>query len=118
METRRPWHSVVELPGYVARAAKLMNIEEQAAVITALAQDPEAGEVMVGTGGVRKVRVPLAGRGKSGGARVVYYFHSESIPLFLLAVFAKNEKANLSKAERNDLAKLVKALADGYRTKR
>lgn len=117
METRRPWHSVVELPGYVARASKLMNIVEQAEVITALAQDPEAGEVMVGTGGVRKVRVPLAGRGKSGGARVVTYYHDGTMPLFLLGIFAKNEKSNLSKAERNDLAKLVKTLVAGYRKK-
>ena len=66
--------------------------------------------VIKGTGGVRKVRVALEGRGKSGGARVVYYFHSEAIPLYLLTVFAKNEKANISKAERNALARLVELL--------
>jgi len=59
-----------------------------------LARDPECGEIIQGTGGVRKVRVALPGRGKSGGARVIYYFHSERLPVFALTVFAKNEKAD------------------------
>ena len=62
---------------------------------------------MEGTGGVRKVRFAIGGRGKSGGVRVVYYFHSEAMPVYLLTLFAKNEKANLTKAERNALARLV-----------
>ena len=65
---------------------------------------------MAGTGGVRKVRVALGGRGKSGGARVIYYFHSERLPVFALTVFAKNEKANLSPAERNAMAAVVRAI--------
>ncbi len=51
--------------------------------------------------------------GKSGGARVVYYFHSDVMPVFVLDIFAKNEKANLSKAERNALARLVQILKRG-----
>jgi hypothetical protein len=50
------------------------------------------------------------GRGKSGGARVIYYFHSEAMPLYLLTVFGKGHMANLTKAERNDLAELVRVL--------
>jgi hypothetical protein len=71
---------------------------------------PDAGH-----GRRAKVRVGLEGRGKSGGARVVYYFHSDTIPAFLLTVFAKNEKSNLSPAERNTLARLVKDLVNTYR---
>ena len=48
--------------------------------------------------------------GKSGGVRVIYYYHSERIPLYLLTVFGKNEKNNLTKAEANALSKLVKLL--------
>jgi hypothetical protein len=70
---------------------------------------------MEGTGGVRKVRFPVQGRGKSSGVRVTYYFHYETLPVFLLAVFAKNEKANLSKAAQNELAKLVVRLVEAYR---
>jgi hypothetical protein len=65
---------------------------------------------MQGTGGVRKLQWALGGRGKSGGARVIYDFHSEAMPLYLLAAYGKNERANLSKAERNDLAGLVRIL--------
>jgi hypothetical protein len=66
---------------------------------------------MQGTGGVRKMRWRRAGRGKSGGVRVIYYFHSERIPLYLLTVFAKNAQANLTRSERNELAGIVAGLA-------
>jgi len=75
-----------------------------------LAANPRAGDLIQGTGGVRKLRWRRGGRGKSGGVRVIYYFHSVAMPLYLLAVFGKNERANLSKAERNDLAGLVHLL--------
>ena len=65
---------------------------------------------MEGTGVVRKLRWGRGGRGKSSGARVIYYYHSEMMPLYLLAMFAKNEQDNLSKAERNGMAKLVDIL--------
>ena len=69
-----------------------------------------AGDLIAGTGGVRKLRWARDGRGKSGGVRAIYYFHSEAMPLYLLTMFAKNERANLSKAERNELADLVDVL--------
>jgi len=52
----------------------------------------------------------VQGKGKRGGVRVIYYFHNEAYPLFLLTVYAKSRKANLSKTERNDLRKLVPLL--------
>ena len=63
---------------------------------------------------MRKVRVALAGRGKSGGARVIYYFHSEKLPLFALTVFAKNERANLTVGERNAMALVVRAIKQQF----
>jgi len=63
-----------------------------------------------GTGGVRKLRWGLGAQGKSGGVRVIYYAHSEEMPLYLLTLFAKNERANISKAQRNELAELVDLL--------
>jgi hypothetical protein len=90
----RPLQTVVETAEFLVRSSKLMSDEQRARVVEMLARDPECGEIMRGTGGVRKVRVALAGRGKSGGARVIYYFHSEKLPLFALTVFAKNERAN------------------------
>ena len=69
---------------------------------------------MQGTGGIRKLRWSAQGRGKSGGVRVIYYYHNGSVPLFLLTVFGKGEKANLSKAERNDLAIFTTLLLQNY----
>lgn len=88
----------------------IFTTQEREAVVTMVANDPECGEIMQGTGGVRKVRVGRGGRGKSGGGRVVYIHHDADHPIFLLAAFAKNGKANLSKAERNEMAKFVKTI--------
>jgi hypothetical protein len=84
-------------------------------MIAFLAANPESGDLMPETGGARKLRWRAQGRGKRGGARVIYYYHNESIPLFLLNVFAKNEKANLTKAERNEMRDLLPRLVAGYR---
>ena len=69
---------------------------------------------MQSTGGIRKLRWSAPGRGKSGGVRVIYYYHNGVVPLFLLTVFGKGEKANLNKAERNDLAKFTSLLLQNY----
>ena len=109
-------HTVVETAAYVAAAkdAGMSDAERQLAV-SVLADDPQAGDVMQGTGGCRKVRIAGRGKGKSGGYRIITAFGGGDVPVFLLTVFGKGEKDNLAKAERNDLAKLTKALFDGYR---
>jgi hypothetical protein len=83
-----------------------------------LSATPEAGRIVAETGGVRKVRWGLAGRGKRGGARVIYYYHSERLPLFLLTAYPKNEKANLTQAERSAMKRLVQILIAGYPRKK
>lgn len=109
------WITVVETRAYLARAEKLMSLAEQQQVVDMVAKDPTCGVVLEGTGGIRKLRLGVGGRGKSGGVRVIYYFHSHFMPVFLLTVFAKNEKANLSRAERHQLAALVDGLVKHYR---
>ncbi|MEZ4270164.1 MAG: type II toxin-antitoxin system RelE/ParE family toxin [Myxococcota bacterium] len=104
------WLTVVETPAFQSRASGRLSQSEVEAVISTLAKDPTQGPVITGTGGVRKVRVAIGGRGKSGGARVIYYFYNRSMPLFLLTVFAKNEQANLTQSERNLLSKVVTSL--------
>ncbi len=105
--------TVAEVPEYIRRSAKLLSESERNDVIDYVAANPKAGDLIQGTGGIRKLRWARGGRGKSGGARVIYYFHSEVLPLYLLTVFGKGEKADLSKGERNELAKLVQVLK-GY----
>lgn len=106
--------TVAETTEYLRRAEKLLSEEERRDVVSYLALHPRAGDLMEGTGGVRKLRWARAGRGKSGGVRIIYYFHSEAMPLYLFTLFAKNERANLSKAERNDLADLVEVLVAAW----
>ena len=84
-------------------------------MIAFVGANPEAGGVMPESGGVRKFRWAAKGKGKRGGVRVIYYFHNEAFPIFLLTVYAKNQKANLTKAERNDLKTLVPLLIGTYR---
>ena len=106
--------TVVETGRFLKDAAQLMPEEERTRLVAFIGLNPESGDLIPETGGVRKLRWGLAGRGKRGGARVIYYFHSEKIPVFLLAAYGKNEKANLTKAERNVMAKLIPALVAGY----
>ena len=102
--------TVAETPEYIRCAERLLSAADRMEVVEYLAANPKAGDLMQGTGGVRKLRWGRGGRGKSGGVRVIYYFHSDAMPLYLLTVFGKNERANLSKAERNELAGLVRML--------
>jgi hypothetical protein len=106
--------TIVELPEFQKRAIILFTDEEKLSIINYLARHPVAGDILQGTGGIRKLRWSAQGRGKSGGARVVYFYHNGTMPLFLLSVFGKGEKANLSKAERNDLARLTNLLRKHY----
>ena len=104
--------TVAELPEYLRVAGKTLADADRHAIVDYLAGHPTAGALIQGSGGVRKLRWARDGRGKSGGVRVIYYFHSEDMPLYLLTMFAKNERANLSKAERNELASLVDMLVE------
>ncbi|NOQ35980.1 MAG: addiction module toxin RelE [Methylococcaceae bacterium] len=106
--------TLVELPEYIRRASSLLKDSEKQGIINYLAGHPLEGATMQGTGGIRKFRWTSGNKGKSGGVRVIYYFHSKALPLFLLTVFGKNEKANLSKSERNELARFVNLLTKNY----
>ena len=105
--------SVVETKEFLKKAKPLVSDSERAELVAFVGANPESGEIIPETGGVRKIRWALEGMGKRGGARVIYYYHNERLPVFLLSAYAKNRKANLSKAERNAMKRLVPALA-GY----
>lgn len=106
--------TIVELPEFLRKSEKLLTISQRLSIINYLAEHPASGDIVQGTGGIRKLRWSAQGRGKSGGVRVIYYYHNETIPLFLLTVFGKGEKANLSKSERNELAKFTSLLIKQY----
>ena len=114
-----PMHSVpmtvIETASFLRDAKRLMDDSERLEIVLFLARNPDAGDIVQGTGGIRKVRFAREGSGKSGGYRVIYFFHSQDIPLFALNIFAKNEKANISPAERNALKALSAQLVAAYR---
>jgi hypothetical protein len=107
--------TVVETREFVRRADTMMTEEARDALVAYLSAHPTAGDLIQGTGGVRKLRWGLEGRGMRGGARVIYFYHSANMPLFALTVFAKNERSDLTQADRNDLRGLTKVLVETYR---
>ena len=92
-----------------------MSKDERDAAVAAVAADPRAGDLMPGTGGCRKLRIAGRGRGKSGGYRVITYWAGSALPVFLLTVFGKGDRANLTRAECNTLATITGRLATAYR---
>ena len=104
-------HTVVETESYLRDVKSAGMTEDQRnAAVDLVATNPEAGDVMQGTGGVRKAQLAGRGKGKSGGYRIVYYFGGGDIPVFLLTVFGKGEKANLTQGEKNALRSLTAIL--------
>lgn len=107
--------TVVELPEFQRRARSIMTDTERDAAISWIASNPEKG-VPLG-GGLRKVRIPREGGGKSGGFRTIYVFGGRHMPIFLITVFAKNEKANLSPREQAAAVEMSKEIVDMWSNK-
>lgn len=109
--------TIVETPEFQRRARALMSEDDRLALIDAIARNPRAG-VSIG-GGVRKVRIARDGAGKRGGYRVIYFYGGDDDrPVFLITVFAKTEKANLTRSETEQIKGLGTLLADSYRSPR
>jgi len=106
--------TIVELPEFQRRSSGLISDSAKQGIINYLATHPQTGAILQGTGGIRKFRWSSGNKGKSGGVRVIYYYHNDQMPIFLLSIFSKSEKSNLTKSERNDLAKFTTHLVDNY----
>ena len=87
-----------------------MTAENESVLFGELQDDPERGDLIIGSGGVRKIRVALGNRGKSAGARVVYNYFATKERIYLLLVYRKNKKSNLTKAEINQLKILTEQI--------
>ena len=108
--------TVAETEEFQRKARALLSEEERTELIDFIARNPTAG-VAIG-GGVRKFRYARKGGGKSGGYRVIHFYSGEeTVPIFLITIFAKNEKVNLTPPETEIVKSLGKALADRYRSK-
>lgn len=114
LDGHQPWMTVVETGAFMSAAKACMTEAERQEAIAMITDNPECGDLIPGGGGIHKVRFAIGGQGKSGGVRIIYYYHDQSVPLFLLTVFAKNESSNLAMAELNQLAVAAKLLARKY----
>lgn len=110
--------SVVETSGYLRAAKRFLTEGDLDAIATIVATEPTIGDIIPGAGGVRKFRYAFAGRGKRGGARVIYYFWDEAAPVYLLDAFAKNDKANLKRSETRALFEQAKEIGAAIRRQR
>ena len=102
--------TVAETPTFSRQAEKLFSEDEKHMLINFLAENPLAGDPIPGTGGVRKLRFAASGRGKRGGARVIYYYLDEASPIYALLAYAKGAKTDMTPNERRTVSKLVAAL--------
>jgi hypothetical protein len=102
--------TVAETPLFIRQASDVWSDGEREAFVNFIAGNPGVGDVIPETGGVRKVRWSLAGSGKRGGARVIYFYHNPSRPLYLLMVYAKAQQGDLTPDEKRAVRKLVAVL--------
>lgn len=99
---------IIETPTFTKRIKSVMSEEEYRNFQNALLDKPDIGKIIKGSGGIRKVRWSGSGRGKRGGTRLIYYWATEKDQIYMLFVFAKNEKSDLTKDQLAVLKKLVK----------
>lgn len=88
--------TIVETSSYLAAAKGTLSDGNRSSIIDVIAADPTCGDLIRGGNGIRKIRFAIGNRGKSGGVRIIYYYHNDDFPAYLLTVFAKNERGNLS----------------------
>ena len=101
---------IVATTVYVRKVKKLLTPVERRATEDQIAADPLYWPVVPGTGGVRKARGARASSGKRGGVRVIYYFRSRRETIYLLSIYAKGDRADLTPADKKKLRTLVKSL--------
>jgi hypothetical protein len=110
--------SISEMQMFIDDASRIFTNDEYENLVLFLANHPDAGEIIPATGGVRKVRWPARGQGKRGGARVIYYFRDLNVPVYLLAVYAKGEKINLTQAEKKAMRRTVDKIVEASMARR
>lgn len=111
---KKIWQTVVETPEFIKQASTCLDEASKKAFIDYIAKYPLAGDLMIGTGGARKIRWMREGQGKRGGVRIIYYYHDNQMPIFLFTVYPKNEKDNLTDKEKKTLDKIIKMIIETY----
>lgn len=110
--------TVVEMSGFLRQAETIWDEDERQALVDFMARNPEAGDVIPGTGGVRKVRWGRAGSGKRGGVRVIYFYHHADAPLFLIMAYAKAKREDMTPDEKKAVSALAAILKQQHSSER
>lgn len=100
----------IETPTFTRMVTELLSDDEYRELQNTLAEDPGRGDIIKGGGGIRKLRHAVQGRGKSGGVRVIYYWAKDNHQIFMLVVYPKAKKDNLTDKETAILREYVKGL--------
>ena len=100
---------IIETTVFTKQVRKLLSDEEYQQLQTALMKRPDTGAVIRGSGGLRKMRWGVKGRGKRGGSRVIYYWAVNQEQLLMLLIYPKNVRDDLSQSQLNVLRKIVEA---------
>ncbi|MCA9436820.1 MAG: type II toxin-antitoxin system RelE/ParE family toxin [Candidatus Omnitrophica bacterium] len=107
--------TIAETSIFQRKAKEILRDEEYDDLVTYLAENPTAGVLVKGGGGIRKLRWRSGGKGKRGGSRVIYFHHSSKMPLYLLTLYEKNEKDDLSPKDLKEISTIVKAIKESWR---
>lgn len=102
--------TVIEFPKFLAQIGEILSSVERDEFVNYIAQNPADGSVIPGTGGIRKIRWGGNNKGKRGGVRIIYYFYNETSPIFLLTMFGKNEKEDLTSEQKRQMITLASIL--------
>jgi hypothetical protein len=108
--------SVIETDAYLSKAEKIMSVEDMEAVVLMISEGPTTGDVIPGSGGLRKMRIPLQGRGKRGGGRVIYWYYNAGYPAILMWAFAKNEASDLTPSQKKSLVAMSELFKEQLRS--
>ena len=108
---------IAETTAYLNSVKNFWDDETQDEFKNYIAENYLSGDIIPNTGGLRKIRWQGSGRGKRGGARVIYYFYNENFPIYLLFAYPKNEKDDLTEYEKKLLRDYVQKLKDSFRSK-
>ncbi len=107
---------VLETPEFIKQAGTCMDQQAKESFINYIAKNPCVGDLIPDTGSARKVRwASNMNQGKSGGARIIYFYYNQDMPIFLFTAYGKNQRANLSMNEKNSLKKIIKLIVQSYR---
>ena len=107
--------SLVPIGSFEVKARELLGDAGFDGMLEFLARHPKAGRIVPGTCGLRKVRFARPGQGKSGGARVIYYYHDARKPILLLLIYAQADQENLTAKQKTRLRKYVGAIIEEFR---